>query len=392
MSDVATAPAPEAAGSLRPASRPFAARTVAKAAAWVVATAVLVAFPVMFPNTTVTTIAVFGVIFMAAATAWNGFCGYSGYVSIGHAVFFGAGAYTLALIASDHGWTGGYGVFSLVPLAGLVAAVIAVPFGLIALRTRRHTFVVVTIAVFFIFQLLAYNLKFLTHGSQGVITPTPPWMAAAYNERFYYAGLCVLVVAVLISAAVRHSRFGLQLLAIRDDEDRAAGLGVRTTRVKLVAFVLSAFSVGMAGAIWAYFLGSIHPQFAFNPLFDLSIAIMSFLGGLGTITGPLIGAALLESLQQYFTIQYSEDNLYLIAYGVLFLFVIVVLPRGIVPTVADLARRLRERRGGTASVPASSPSPAAASATVASPAIDAGATSAPGPSAVHVSRQQLGSP
>jgi branched-chain amino acid transport system permease protein len=322
------------------------ARTAAKTAAWVAAAAVLVAFPAVFPNTTVTSIAVFALIFMAAATAWNGFCGYSGYVSIGHAVFFGAGAYTLALIASDHGWTGGYGVFSLVPVAGLVAAVIAVPFGFIALRTRRHTFVVVTIAVFFIFQLLAYNLKFLTHGSLGVSTPTPPWVGAGYNERFYYVALCVLLVAVLLSAAVRHSRFGLQLLAIRDDEDRAAGLGVRTTRVKLIAFVLSAFSVGMAGAVWAYFLGSIHPQFAFNPLFDLSIAIMAFLGGLGTITGPLLGAALLESLQQYFAIQYSQDNLYLIAYGLLFLFVIVILPRGVIPTVTDAVRSWRERRVG----------------------------------------------
>lgn len=340
-------------------------RTAGIVAAWVMAAAILAVFPEVFTNTTVTSIAVFTVIFMAAATAWNGFCGYSGYVSIGHAVFFGAGAYTISLISSDHNWTGGFGLFSLVPLGGLVAAVIAIPFGFIALRTRRHTFVVVTIAVFFIFQLLAYNLKFLTHGSLGVVTPTPPWFGVEYNQVFYYAALCVLVVAVLITAAVRHSRFGLQLLAIRDDEDRAAGLGVRTTRVKLVAFVLSAFPVGMAGAVWAYFLGSIHPQFAFNPLFDLSIAIMAFLGGLGTITGPLIGAAILESLQQYFTIQYSQDNLYLIAYGVLFLFVIVVLPRGIVPTCVDALRNARERRhGGTdligAAPPASPrPSPAA---------------------------------
>jgi len=316
----------------------------AKVAVWVVIAIVLVAFPVVFSTAAVTSIAFFSVLFMAAATAWNGFSGYSGYISIGHAVFFGSGAYTIALIAYHLHLSGGYGIFWYVPVAGAVAMVIAVPYGLIALRTRRHTFVVITIAAFFIFQLLAYNLSSITLGSRGITLPTAPWTGVGFNQRFYYAALCVLIVAVALSVGIRRSRFGLQLLAIRDDEDRAAGLGVKTTRVKLIAFVISAFSVGMAGAVWAYFLGDIHPQFAFTALFDLSIAIMSFLGGFGTISGPLLGAALLESLQQYFTIQYSADSLYLIAYGVLFLAVIVLLPRGVIPTVASSYERWRERR------------------------------------------------
>ena len=86
---------------------------------------------------------------------------------------------------------------------------------------------------------------------------------------------------------IRRSRFGLQLLAIRDDEDRARGLGVRTGRVKLLAFIASAIPTGMAGAVYAYYLGQIFPQFAFDPLFDISIALMAFFGGLGTLTGPL---------------------------------------------------------------------------------------------------------
>ena len=316
----------------------------AKVAVWVVAGVVLVAFPLVFSTPAVTSIAVFTVIFMGAATAWNGFSGYSGYISIGHAVFFGTGAYTIALITLHLHLAGGYEIFWFVPLAGAVAMVFAVPVGLIALRTRRHTFVVITIAFFFIFQLLAYNLSSLTKGSAGILLPTPPWTGAGFNQHFYYAALAVLVVAVLLSAGIRHSRFGLQLLAIRDDEDRAAGLGVKTTRVKLTAYVISAFSVGMTGAIWAYFLGDIHPQFAFTPLFDLAIAIMAFLGGLGTISGPLFGAALLESLQQYFTVQYSAGDLYLFAYGALFLVVIVALPKGVIPTVADVYRRWSERR------------------------------------------------
>lgn len=316
----------------------------AKIAVWAAIVVVILGFPLVMTTQTVTTIAFYAVIFMAAATAWNSFCGYSGYISIGHAVFFGAGAYTVALITYYQHVTGGYGVFWYVPVAGLVGLAIAIPYGLIALRTRRHTFVVVTIAAFFIAQLLAYNLASFTLGSRGVALPTPPWFGEGFNEVFYYAAVVVLAIAVLLSVGIRRSRFGLQLLAIRDDEDRAAGLGVKTTRVKLIAFALSAFPVGMAGAVWAYFLGGIHPQFAFTPSFDLSIAIMTFLGGYGTIVGPLFGAALLESLQRYFVIQYSSDNLYLIAYGVLFLVVIVVIPGGVIPTIAGAYGRWRERR------------------------------------------------
>ena len=99
----------------------------------------------------------------------------------------------------------------------------------------------------------------------------------------------ILVLTVAMSWAVRRSRFGLQLLAIRDDEDRARGLGVKTGRIKLAAFVLSAFPVGMVGGLYFYFLGQIFPQFAFDPLFDISIALMAFLGGIGTLVGPVLG-------------------------------------------------------------------------------------------------------
>jgi branched-chain amino acid transport system permease protein len=99
----------------------------------------------------------------------------------------------------------------------------------------------------------------------------------------------------------------------------------------------------MAGGIYAYFLGQIFPQFAFDPLFDLSIALMAFLGGLGTVAGPLLGALVLESLQQYFTVQYGASQAYLIIYGALFLLVVLLLPRGAIPGVEELLARWRAR-------------------------------------------------
>jgi branched-chain amino acid transport system permease protein len=283
---------------------------------------------------------------MVATAAWNVFSGYTGYLALGHAVFFGSGGYAVALAARDWHFKGGWDVFGLLPFAGLVAAAIAIPFGLIALRVRRHTFVVVTIAIFFIFQLAAFNLGF-TGGTSGIELPIAPFPVATYNNPFYYVALVILVLTMAMSWAVRRSRFGLQLLAVRDDEDRARGLGVKTARVKLIAFVLSAFPVGMVGGLYFYFLGQIFPQFAYDPLFDVSIALMAFLGGIGTLIGPVLGALVLEALQQYLTQSVSGSGTYLIVYGVLFLAVILLLPRGVIPSLTELvaSRRARARRG-----------------------------------------------
>jgi branched-chain amino acid transport system permease protein len=322
-----------------------------------VALTVFALFPVVITDPQWTSIAVFTVIFMVATCAWNIFSGYSGYLALGHAVFFGCGGYAVALAARDWHVPGGWAVFALLPFGGLVAAAIAVPVGLICLRVRRHTFVVVTIAIFFIFQLFATNVAF-TGGTSGILLPFAPFSAANYNQPFYYVGLAILVFTVIVSWAVRRSRFGLQLLAIRDDEDRARGLGVKTGRVKLAAFVISAFPVGMVGGLYFYFLGQIFPQFAFDPLFDISLALMAFLGGIGTLIGPLLGALVLEALQQYLTQSVSGTGTYLIAYGVLFLVVILLLPRGVVPTIAEFVRNRRSRaaarREATAEAPVGS--------------------------------------
>jgi branched-chain amino acid transport system permease protein len=301
---------------------------------------VFLAFPLVITDPTTTSIAFFALVFMVAASAWNIFSGYSGYLALGHAVFFGSGGYALALLCEHLGVGGGWPSFALLPLCGVVAGLIAIPVGLVALRTRRHTFVVVTIAIFFIFQLVAYNVGF-TGGTSGVFLPAPPFSGTNFNTPFYYVAFAILVVTVAVSWSVRRSRFGLQLLAIRDDEDRALGLGVKTRRLKLSAFVLSAFFVGMIGGLYFDFIGQVFPNTAYDPLFDLAIALMAFFGGLGTLAGPLLGALVLESLQQYLTLSFSSNSTYLIAYGVLFLIVILIMPRGVVPGISEFYRRRR---------------------------------------------------
>ncbi len=308
---------------------------------------VAIAFPFLLTNAAITTIAVFTLLFAASAVAWNIFAGYTGYIALGHAAFFGIGAYALALLCQDWHIPAGYQPFLLLPLVGVIVGLFALPLGWIALRTRRHTFVVITIAIFFIMQLLSYNLTGLTQGSIGLNLPIPSWSGDFYNIPFYYVTLLVLLLALGVSWWIRNSKYGLGLLAIRDDEDRALGLGVKTEAFKLVAFVISAIFVGIVGGIYAYFLEAIAPASAFDPLFDIAVALMTFMGGLGTLFGPLLGALILEPLQQYFALQYGASGLYLLLYGAIFLVVILLLPEGILPTLRKrwLARVDRHQSG-----------------------------------------------
>jgi branched-chain amino acid transport system permease protein len=352
----------------------------AQAAGLLALVAVAAVFPLLFTNPIVSTYGVITLVFVAVASAWNLFSGFSGYLSLGHAVFYGTGAYFLAVAAKDWNLTAA-AIFWLVPLGGLAAAIIAVPVGLVALRVRRHTFVVITIAIFFIAQLSASNLT-VTGGSSGLLVPLPNWAAQTYNNPFYYIALILAVGAVALSWLVRRSRFGLQLRAIRDDEDRAAGLGVRTMPVKLTALVVSAFVTGMAGALWVYFIGQAISQFVFDPLFDLAVVLMAFFGGLGTLAGPVLGALVLEPTQLYLTQQTNgyESEIW---FGALFLAVILFLPRGVLPTAAEyitavrarLARRGQAGGAGPSGGPSGPQVPASHAGTPSSPATGGSATS-----------------
>ena len=314
--------------------------------------AFLAVFPLIFTNPTVTQIGVFTMMFLLAVSGWNIFSGYSGYIALGHAAFYGLGQYTVALLVIHLGVSPGWEYFALLPAAGLVAAVAAIPIGFILLRVRKHTFIVLTIAIMFIGQLLAFNLRSLTNGSQGLEVPSPTWSGQAFNEIFYYVAFGCAIIAIAVSWWVRRSRYGLSLLSIRDDEERARGLGIRTISVKLSAFALSAFFVGIAGGIYAPLIGSVYPQFGFDPNYDLAIAVMAFTGGLGTIAGPIVGVLLLEPLQQYFLLEFGGANVFLIVYGVLFVIILRLLPAGIVPTINGAWRSWAARNRGAPSEPA----------------------------------------
>ena len=322
-------------------------RRVLMAVGLVLLLALAFVLPAMSPDSATTNIAVFTVMYVGLATAWNIMGGYTGYISLGHAGFFGFGAYSLGLMLAKFGVQGGYGPFLLVPVAGVLTAVLALIVGWFALRTRAATFVIVTIAFMFMLQLLAENLVGLTGGGAGFGFPVPPWRGADYDVPFYYAMLALALLGLGASWWIRRSKFGLGLLAIRDDEDKALAVGVPARVFKLTAFVISAVLVGMIGGVYGYYVTYIYPQFVVDPLIGISMVLMVFLGGLGTLWGPVLGAVILERAQLWLAYNYGASRLYLVLYSAVFLLVILLMPRGIIPSVQELMARRRASLAGT---------------------------------------------
>src|SRR5438128_12304176 len=301
--------------------------------------------PLIAPDPATTGMAVFTVMYVGLASAWNIMGGYTGYISLGHAAFFGFGAYSFGLMINHLNMAPGYLPFILVPVAGLLTAALAVGIGWVALRTRAATFVIVTIAFMFMLQLLAENLVKLTGGGAGLALPySRDWGGDFFNIPYYYAMLALAALALVVSWWIRRSKFGLGLLAIRDDEDKALAVGVPTRAFKLTAFVVSAALVGMIGAVYGYYVTFIYPQFVIDPLIGISMVLMVFLGGLGTLSGPVLGAALLEPAQLQFAYHFGASRLYLVFYAAVFPVVVLLMPSGIVPSLLDLLARRRHRR------------------------------------------------
>jgi branched-chain amino acid transport system permease protein len=302
----------------------------------------LLLFPFVFPQHWVLNMAFFVLMYAGLAESWNLLGGYSGYVSLGHVAFFGIGAYAEAILFQHIGiGANGYLPFLVLPAIGLGVAIVAVPIAWVAMRTRAMTFAIVTLTLLFVTQTLAFNLHGITNGSQGLSMPSPNF--SQYERPFYLCVLAIFALATLASWHVRGDALGLMLFAIRDDEDKARGLGVPTTEAKVLTFAASVAMTAMIGGVWAYYIGFIYPQYAVDPLVMIGTILPVFLGGVGTVWGPVLGAFILVPAQQWLAYEYGASELYLIAYATVFLAIVLLLPRGIIPSLQDLRRRRRGR-------------------------------------------------
>jgi branched-chain amino acid transport system permease protein len=304
---------------------------------------ILALLPLIFGAHWQVNLLLFTAMYAGLACAWNLLGGYAGYPALGHAAFFGVGAYAMGFGSPHLGVGNGYRPFLLILPIAAGTALAVLPLARLLLRTRAAAFAVLSITVMFMVATLVYNFRDLTKGSEGLPVPAAPFAAASFERPFYYAMAALLALTVAACWAVRTSKLGLALNAVRDDEDRARGFGVQTELVKLIAFALSAGLTAGFGAIWAYYITYVYPPFAFDPLLSLGAVLMAFLGGRRTLWGPVVGAALIVPAQQYFAYSYGASQLYLVAYAALFLLVIYLLPDGIIPSSI---RRLRQLQGG----------------------------------------------
>ena len=306
----------------------------------IVAAALLLAlFPVLSDDLYYQNMFILSMVFAIGAVGLNIITGYAGYVSLGQGAFVGLGAYTVGICVSDIGGS----PWVWVPVAGVLAGAVAALLGVVAMRARGHSFVILTIAFLFLVQLLATNWDGLTNGTGGITLPIPTWSVEYQNWPFYYVLLGLLAVSLLASWWIRRNKFGMGLIAIREDEDKAATVGVSTPTYKILAFVASAVFVGMAGGVYGYYISFIDPLGMFNILLSVQIILSLLLGGRATLWGPVLGAFIIEWLNETSNNEFGGGNARLLIFGGLLALVVLFLPQGIIPTVGRWIERWRTR-------------------------------------------------
>ena len=270
-------------------------------------------------------------LFAALGLAWNLVGGYAGQLSLGHAAYFGAGAYGLALFTKA-----GISPWLTVPVLVLLALAFAVLIGGVSFRLRGPYFALATIAFAEVLRLVAKNLPRVTGGDVGV--QVPALFTANVNRSFYIAAVLLTAFSVAVTVAISRSKFGFYLMAIRENQDTALSVGVNAAQNKLYALLISAGLTALAGALYASLFLFIVPDQVLSLDISNEIAIVAMLGGAGTVVGPLVGALVLESASELFKNFFKEAHL--LIYGLLLVVVVLFLPEGIVGGVSQLRKRL----------------------------------------------------
>lgn len=274
-------------------------------------------------------------LFAALGLAWNLVGGYAGQLSLGHAAFFGIGAYGLALFHEKLGLA----IWLALVLGVVVAVAAAFVIGRVAFRLRGPYFALATIAFAEVLRLTAKNLPDVTGGDVGV--QVPGLFASDPSRWFYWASVALTGLAFAVTALIARSRFGYSLQAIREDEDTALACGIDAARTKLLALIISAALTALGGALYASLFLFIVPDQVLAIDISNEIAIVAMLGGAGTLIGPIVGSLLLETAAELFKNVFHEAHL--LIYGVLIVLVVLFLPEGIIGAVTGWWRR-RSRR------------------------------------------------
>jgi branched-chain amino acid transport system permease protein len=264
-------------------------------------------------------------LFMLAvlAESWNIIGGFTGYASFGNVAFFGIGAYTTGVLLTRVG-----APFALaLPAGGLLAMLFAALVGLPILRLRGHYFAIATLGVAETMREVIYNIE-VTGAGTGLVMPI-----LRSPLPFFYLMLAILAAVTLLNWWLSESRFGYGLIAIREDEDAAAVMGINTPVYKTIAFALSGVFAGLAGGVYAYWITFIDPDAVFKVIITVQMIIMAVFGGAGTVLGPLLGALVMASVSEWLSTHLV--TLAELFNGLIVILVVIFMPKGL----SDLIRQ-----------------------------------------------------
>ena len=294
---------------------------------------VLFLLPSVYPNEFALTILTFADIYAIVAASWDFFTGFTGRFNFGQALFFGIGAYAAGFMNLNLKYSPLYAI----PLAGAVAVVIGIAFGYPTLRLKGPYFALATL----IFPLIAGDLTFSLssvfggeHGLYGLRSISDSYVVQ------YYGSLLLLIATVVVLIFLASSRLGLALESIRDDEKAASATGMNVKKYKLIAYMVSAFFTGTAGAYQAQLFKFVGPD-TFSSNISFEVIAMAIIGGVATIVGPVLGAYLLVIVLEGLGI--GSDYSVLI-YGILLMAIVLAFPGGLLGRLKSNLRVMRIRR------------------------------------------------
>ena len=292
----------------------------------------MIALPWLITSSFALEILVRILLFAFIGTSWNLLGGYAKQLSLGHVAFFGLGAYTSTLMEINFGISPWIGMV----VGGFVGMSASLPIGWLCFRLKGPYFTISTIATANVLMLIFLKFRDFAYGAEGTTIPNlgnaPLMMQFETKTPYYYIVLGLLVISLAITAWIERSRVGYYLIALGEDEDAAEASGVDVIKVKRNIYMLSAFLTGLAGTFYTQYIYFIDPQTAFSFNVSIEAALVSIVGGIGTLWGPVIGTVLLETttalLQSY--LGNSIGGIQLTVYSLILMAVILIRPTGIV--------------------------------------------------------------
>jgi branched-chain amino acid transport system permease protein len=295
--------------------------------------AALVAAPHVFQARYAQHVLILVLLYVTVGSAWNILGGFAGQVSLGHAAFFGIGAYSASIIASKTALSPWWAM-----LAGPVVVLpVALAVGWICFRLRGPYFVLATIAIGEMVRIAALNWRDLTGGAVGVVI-RPSVFSGTSKIPYYYVILALAAATVALCRFISRRKLGYFLMAIREDEETAESIGINTARYKLIALEISAALTALAGAFYANYFLFVDPTIVLTLALSVEIVLMAIIGGLGTVAGPVLGAVLLKLSSEIFRNQFERANL--LIYGLLLVGVILFMPDGLIGGFRRLYQKL----------------------------------------------------